>query len=197
MYANVSEQQVDDHDRLDQADPPGLGARARHLARRAARPVARARRRCARRRPTSVAVDARAQLRRDVPFERTLTASPVAIPRRSASSGESSTSARRPLELELGDALDRGPEKSGAVADAARRPVAAPRGSAARRGAARRRARCGAQRRRARRARRRRGRRRSAPRARRRRAAACGESVDVEALGQLRDPGELVRARAG
>ena len=55
----------------------------------------------------------RARSSTEVPFDRTFTGSPLEIPRRSASSGASSTSAARALELQLGHALDGGPEKSG------------------------------------------------------------------------------------
>src|SRR5207248_10847140 len=102
--------EVDDHERLDEADPPRL-AHARVTSTVACRPSA-----CSsatRATPGASRASTRARRRREVPFERTTTSSPRAIPSRPASSGESSSSRAGRWKRSSGTRSTAAPEKSG------------------------------------------------------------------------------------
>ena len=198
----MTSSEVDDDDRLDERDPPGLG-HARHLA-----PASSRRRRCRAGRPRArsatrampgreLLVDARAERRRRAVGA---TASPCRRSRfrvRVASSRCELDLGGGPLELELLDALDGGPGEERLVADEVQ--AVARRGAAARAAPAGRRARARLRSRRAvpaRRPRRTRARRSSAPRPRRRPPTRTAASSTPKRAASCDEPRELVRARA-
>src|SRR5205823_680983 len=101
--------QVDDHERLDQRDPPRLGHRL-FTRTFCARPGTCSR--AARATPGVSSAFTRARSSREVPFELTTTASPSAIRRFSASTGASSISAGGRWNWSSGTRSTAGPENS-------------------------------------------------------------------------------------
>src|SRR5205823_14885663 len=102
--------EVDDHEGLDEADPPRL-AHERVTSTVVCSPSA-----CSsatRTTPATRRPSIRARRRRAVPFERTNTSSPVRTLRRLASSAESSTSGLGRWNWSSGTRSTAGPEKSG------------------------------------------------------------------------------------
>src|SRR5581483_10463255 len=104
------QQDVDDHEGLDQADPPGL-AHVRETSTAPARAAANSS--AARATPATRSCSIRARSSTDVPFELTRTVSPGEMPRTRASSVESSISGAGRWKASSGTRATAGPEKSG------------------------------------------------------------------------------------
>src|SRR5207247_1154400 len=118
--------QVDDHEGLDQRDPPRLG-HAGFTSTCACRPAAWSR--AIRTVPARRSCAIRARSSTDVPFDLTTTSAPERMPRARASPADSSISGPGRWNWSSGTRSTAGPEKSGRYVTSRRPCSAAPTGS--------------------------------------------------------------------